>query len=185
MEEDKCCDCSQSTLPPNYDPNKTVTVTFAGLPCEPIVFDPMNEGLDDSLTCTLPSKPPAGCYSAIMTDCYGAVTNIGDPICIPLIIDDVDLPPGEVCLNRNGGQVITINGSGFDVANPFNNEVRLGRFAGILCDVISATENSVTCTTRTANKGIGDGECGEARIRVNEISSNILVDAWCLCDNEN
>ena len=72
----------------------------------------------------------------------------------PLVVDKIEVPTeevtGETCLNRKGGQILTINGSGFN-ANDFKlNEVRIGNDKGKVCDITSVTPTAITCETRKA-----------------------------------
>lgn len=131
----------------------TLTVTGTNLPTKLIdvrlgdVGCGATSGTATSITCTLKKKPAAGTYNTVQvlsSDGFVPVASV-TPITVPL--STVSVTP-NLNLNRFGGDVLTITGTGFpmkieNVAVTFIDNTR--------CTILETSETYVKCKTEKFN----------------------------------
>lgn len=116
-------------------PTANVSVSLGGASC---LDTPSPSFTSTAISCTLAHAPRAGSHKAEVRSPFGLTPNSSDPLTFTLVVSSVS--PSSV--NPNGGDVLTITGSGF----PEDPEFVTVKFEdGSDCTVLTSAETLLTC----------------------------------------
>ena len=116
-------------------PTTDISVVFGGAPCGTVTSD------GTSATCTLQWAPYGGDHDVELYDANGLVSTSGlTSITVDFTVTSVS---PDTDINRNGGDELTIAGTGFPVVTTY---ITVEFTDGTLCSVTSATPTQILCT---------------------------------------
>ena len=161
-------------------PTEDVTVSLGGVDCASISIEirvPASDEVEDeaagaqsTVTCTLAHSPPAGSWNVEVLTGMGLVPVQAGLGPLDVAISTTGIRP-SVGLNQNGGDLLTIGGTGFPTAA---SDAAVRFQDGTDCAVRSSTPTEITCVVAGFDQGRLDvGEPVQATVTVNAIADSV------------